>query len=228
MSGGPPVATPRPPAGVVDVWRAELDDPGWDSVEGLSPRDRERAERLRAGETRKRWRAARVALRTVLARYLDDVATEAVEFVVGPHGKPSLPGPGPIRFNLSHSGAVALIAVAAEVEVGVDVELLDRGRDIDALIPHALDAEVGAAVLASPPAERAEAFHRAWVRREAIAKCDGRGLGDGPPAAPISVSSIELGDDYAAALAVAASVPARLRVFALTPPGGTCVYPLSA
>jgi 4'-phosphopantetheinyl transferase len=218
MSGVPAVVAPLPPAGVVDVWRVELDDPGWQLVEDLAPAERERAAGLRAGATRRRWSAARLALRTVLARYRDGDATWPVEFVFGPHGKPSLPGPGTIRFNLSHSGALALVAVTVQVEVGVDVERIDCGRDIDALIPLALDDEDAAAVRAASPDLRAEAFHRAWVRREAIVKCGGQGLGGRPPVVPVTASPIDLGGAYAAALAVAAPVPAQPRLLGLAPP----------
>lgn len=215
MSGGSVAVASLPPAGVVDVWCVELDDPGWQPAEGLAPAERERAAGLRAGVTRRRWSASRLALRAVLARYRDDGVPGPVEFVLGPHGKPSLPSPGPIRFNLSHSAGLALVAVAAEVEVGVDVERIDRGRDIDALIPLALDDEDAVAVRAAPPDRRAEVFHRAWVRREAIVKCGGQGLGGGLPTAPVTVSPIDLGDAYVAALAVAAPAPARPRLLDL-------------
>src|SRR5438552_660293 len=43
----------------------------------------------------------------------------------GPHGKPQLVGE-PLHFNLSHSGALALLAIARDVAVGVDVERVDR------------------------------------------------------------------------------------------------------
>ncbi|HVV91592.1 MAG TPA: 4'-phosphopantetheinyl transferase superfamily protein [Solirubrobacterales bacterium] len=218
MSGAPVLVAPLPPAGVVDVWRVELDDPRWQLVEDLPPADRERAARLHASATRRRWTAARLALRMVLARYSDGGATWPVEFVFGPHGKPSLPGPGPIRFNLSHSDALALVAVTVEVEVGVDVERVDRGRDVDALIPLALDDEDAAAVRAASADRRAEAFHRAWVRREAIVKCGGQGLGGRPPAVPITATPIDLDGPYVAALAVAAPVPAQPRLLELAPP----------
>jgi phosphopantetheinyl transferase len=51
---------------------------------------------------------------------------DRLTFTAGPHGKPSLTDrAGPVesvRFNLAHSDDSALIAVARDREVGVDVE----------------------------------------------------------------------------------------------------------
>src|SRR6478609_10153867 len=118
-SWAPGPERPAAPTGEVHVWRAGLG-------EGLAARD------VRA--------AGRGALRRVLARYLDR-DPEAIELTGGEHGKPALAGDRPLfRFNLSHSGALALIAVAAEREVGVDIELADGERDVIRL------AEVGLAL----------------------------------------------------------------------------------
>jgi 4'-phosphopantetheinyl transferase len=212
---------PRAPLlsdGTVDVWRAELDAPGWESAAALSPAERDRAERLREGTTRRRWVASRHALRAVLGRYLGGDEELPGEFVFGPRGKPALPGDAPpIRFNLSHSVDLALVAVMAGSEVGIDVELVDSRRDVVALVPHALDRDSGAVVLAAPPAERVAAFYRAWVRREAIAKCSGEGLGGESSGVGIAVRSIELDAGHAAALAVDTTALVSPRYFTVAP-----------
>ena len=153
-------------------------DPGWGSAGALPQPDRERAERLLEGPVRSRWCTSRRALRAVLGRYLSGEGGLPEEFAVGPHGKPALPGDEPaLRFNLSHSEDLALIAVTARTEVGVDLERVNMARNVTSLATHGLDREAAAEVLATPPAERALAFYRAWVRHEAIAKCAGEGLG---------------------------------------------------
>ena len=69
------------------------------------------------------WRLAPAAdaLHRVLAVYLgEDPARIRLE--TGAQGKPRLADPqGQLRFNLSHSGEIALVAVSGEAEVGVDV-----------------------------------------------------------------------------------------------------------
>lgn len=179
-----------PPVAAIDVWRVDLSSAG--------PRERRPS--------------ARRALRRVLARYLDGEDPERIELRSGERGKPALAGREPsLRFNLSHSGGLALVAVTREREVGVDVERADRERDVLRLAEVGLDAGEAAAVRAAPAGERASAFYDAWVRKEAVAKCHGVGLGAPLPPAPIRVSALDASPGYAAAVAVAGTQPLPLR-----------------
>jgi 4'-phosphopantetheinyl transferase len=150
------------------------------------------------------------ALREIVAAYLE-ASPDAIRIVTGEHGKPAL-ADGALRFNLSHSGDLALVAVARERDVGVDVERIDARRDALALAERALDADGAAAVQAAAVADRAAVFHRGWVRREAVAKCAGTGLSTPPPDAPRQLIDLDVGDDYAAAVAVAGAAPVRVQL----------------
>jgi 4'-phosphopantetheinyl transferase len=175
--------------------------------------------------------AARWALRGVLGHCLDREPAR-IPFQLGPHGKPALSEPDAgLRFNLSHSVEVALVAVAWEREVGVDVERIESRRDVLALADRGLDEAAAAAVREAPAGDRVAAFHRAWARHEATVKCLGSGLGAERPDTAVAVAELEAGPGYAAALAVAADRLPPLRQFALTPrlecrpleaPGATC------
>jgi len=187
---------PAAPSGQVHVWRVELEDA--DGSPPASPRA-----------------AARRALRTILARYLDR-HPEEVELARGEHGKPELAGPGPqLEFNLSHSGRLALVAVAGEWPVGVDVERLSRKRDFVALAERELGADVVAALRGAAPEERGAIFYAAWARHEARAKCHGGGLGGPPPPEPVAVTDLAVGEGYAAALAVPGTAPPAYRLYRL-------------
>jgi 4'-phosphopantetheinyl transferase len=150
------------------------------------------------------------ALRDVLAAYLE-TSPKAISLVNGAHGKPALAG-GELHFNLSHSGDVGLVALSRERAVGVDVERIDPRRDPLALAERALGADGAAAVRAAPEADRAAVFHRAWARREAVAKCAGTGLSTPPPDTARQVMDLDVGEDYAAALAVAGAAPVRVEL----------------
>ena len=109
-------------AAEIHVWRAQLDSEEWPGADRLPAGERNRAARLHSLRGRKRWLAARWALRGVLGRYLD-TDPAAVELQVAEGGKPALAAPGSsLRFNLSHAAGEALIAVSWEREVGVDIE----------------------------------------------------------------------------------------------------------
>ncbi len=153
------------------VWTVELAQPPARVPELealLSGDERERAARLADGT---RWVVARAALRTVLARELA-VAPGELRFALGPHGKPELPG-AELRFNLSHSGDRAVIAVAG-VEVGIDVErTARRSRAIERTLTAGERDAIG-------DADRHVELLRIWCRKEALAKAMGGGLGWAP------------------------------------------------
>ena len=183
MSASWPVfETPHSPVGAsrerVDVWQAELDTgPLAAAAEYrlLSAAERARAARLRVGAGR--WIAARAALRRVLGRYLDQ-APERIAFTVGAGGKPAL-GPtlgGDLRFNLSHSGAVALIAVGFGREGGVDVEQIRNDVDGAAIARELFAANERIAMAERANGDGGDSFFAAWVCREALAKAAGGGI----------------------------------------------------
>jgi 4'-phosphopantetheinyl transferase len=172
---------------------------------------------MRRPEPRRRWVAARWALRGVLERYLGE-DPEKVELEAESHGKPVLRrAAGPLRFNLSHSRDLALIAVSHGVEVGVDVEWVDPCRDVLALAPRALGSAEAEDVVEAHPEDRPAIFYAAWTRREAIAKCFGVGLGAPLPELDVAVSAVDAGPGFAAAVAVAGREALPLRSFAIEP-----------
>ncbi len=165
----------------------------------LSAEERERAERLAAAP---RWIVARAAVRIVLGDRLGVPAAD-VRITTGLHGKPELPG-APLRFNHSHSGDRALVALAHGVEVGVDVERLARRsqaieRTLTAGEREALDNDD----------DRHTALLQIWCRKEALAKAIGGGLGWAPEKFDTSAPDghtlvdLELDEGYVGALAVA-------------------------
>lgn len=198
------------------IYRVDLDDE-WPSADALPAEERERAAKMRAGEVRERWLAARWALRGVLGHCLEQEPAR-IELIVGERGKPMLADDrGSLRFNLSHSGDLALVAVTREREVGVDVERIRPRGDLLALARRALAPEDAARIEAAPPRSRLTAFHSAWARREAVAKCFGVGLGAPLPEEPVTVLDLDTGPGFAAAVAVAGNDALAVRRFAIGP-----------
>ncbi len=215
-------ARPQVDADTVDVWLVALDGDQSDAV--LDARERTRAARFVRDEDRRRWTAARTALRRLLAAYVD-ADPRALRFAAGPHGKPRLTADeggraGELRFNLSHSGELALIAVACGREIGVDVELPRRAVDHVAIARRVLTAAEADHIAAiADPRKRERAFLQAWVRWEAVLKCRGTGIGGAgaSPSGPVSwVVDLDLAPPAAAALAVARG-PVALRCWRWPP-----------
>ena len=197
----------------VHIWRAALDEAGWPGVDRLPPAERERAASFLREEARCRWVASRWALRRVLAEYLD-VSAQAIELEEGENGKPRLrDGSDGLEFNLSHSNGLALVAVTEARDVGVDVEMIEPGRDLVALAERALAAADAAAVRDAPEPRRPEVFYAAWTRHEARLKCLGTGMGGaslrsstpGGEDRRLAIENLDIEPGYAAAVAVAAA-----------------------
>jgi 4'-phosphopantetheinyl transferase len=148
--------------------------------------------------------AARAALGQILAAVLGVEAPPALTREDG--GKPRLASdPERLSFNLSHSGALALVAVApGGVEVGVDLERLRPRRDLRRLAARWLPAEEAEAVGASSDEDLERVFYAAWTRYEARVKCLGTGLAGPDPGPEVEAWPVEIDDGYAAAVALAA------------------------
>jgi 4'-phosphopantetheinyl transferase len=167
-------------------------------------------ERRRAGEmlpeVRRRFVAAHVGMREALAPYAG-VAPRELEFVRD-GGKPRLAHPE-LRCNLAHSGDLALVAVALNAEVGVDLERIRPGRRVEAIAQRLLSEREHTALAATPPQERDAVFFRLWARNEALVKATGVGLSglralhgtSWPPPGWLGCD-LPAADGYAAALVV--------------------------
>lgn len=160
-------------AGEVHVWAVSLDgDPApFDGL--LCPSEQDRLARFRFAEHQRRFHISHGALRRILGGYLRQDPREVV-FRHGPRGKPFLEG-GELSFNLSHSGQLALVAVAAE-EVGVDVEKVRRLESLTQIAERHFSDREFAALDELEGDARELAFYRCWTRKEAYIKALGEGL----------------------------------------------------
>ncbi|WP_341367379.1 4'-phosphopantetheinyl transferase superfamily protein [Yoonia sp. BS5-3] len=151
----------------IDLWSFPLDKPDAGS---LSADEQARANRFVFARDRDRYVAGRARLRAILSQYLDQPAAD-IRFGYGSHGRPGVDG---IAFNLSHTGDQALLAVAQDVVLGVDIEAI---APIEMAVAKAHFApEELRALLALPEPGQVPAFYRCWTRKEAYLKAMGTGL----------------------------------------------------
>ncbi|MFZ0887837.1 MAG: 4'-phosphopantetheinyl transferase superfamily protein [Candidatus Binataceae bacterium] len=177
--------------GQVHVWCIRLDA----SIkvvgrlrELLSHDELVRAARFVFDGDRRRFIVARAALRSILAQYLDRQPAE-IRFDYGANGKPYLSGANSLSFNLSHSDELALLGVARDLEIGIDVECLDRQIDIFEIADQFFTSKEIAAIRAAVPDQQHLRFLELWTCKEAYLKALGHGL-----AAPLNefdVSTLE-------------------------------------
>jgi 4'-phosphopantetheinyl transferase len=162
----------------VHVWVASLvpesaESPRW--LAATTDAERDRASRFYRPEDGQRYLFAHGVLRLLLGGYLtcDPVS---LRFGARENGKPFLEG-APLEFNLSHSGALALIAVARSRQVGVDVEEVRPMADLDSVAARVCTPAELATLAGLAEPHRGRAFFAMWVRKEALAKATGEGLG---------------------------------------------------
>ena len=145
----------------------------------LCPAERERASRFVFERDRRRFIVARARLRELLGDRLG-VCPAAIEFTYGPCGKPALAprfAHSGLRFNVSHSGDVAVHALSWEREIGVDVEIVRALSDADEIAARFFSPAEHEAYRDLDPLERPVAFFNCWTRKEAFIKALGYGLG---------------------------------------------------
>lgn len=225
----------------VHIWRAALDLPTL-AVRRLEKElveeETARARRLYFERDRKRFTVAHALVREVIGRYVGEPSARLL-FRRNEYGKPSLLDDA-VRFNLSHSGDEALLAITRRPHVGVDIERIRR--DIEYLeIAGRYFSESESRELRSLPADlQTAAFFRGWTRKEAFIKAIGEGVsfpldrfdvslapgrlarlvsirGDPGAAARWDLRDVQVDDCYAAAVVVDGG-ECDLRFFQWMPP----------
>ena len=144
----------------------------------LSDAERQRASRFAFDRDRRRFMVARAQLRELLAVRLG-VPPESIELAYGERGKPALGqhfAASDLRFNVSHSGDVAVYAFSRGREIGIDVEAVRTIRDADDIAARFFSRRENEAYLALDPCDKPLGFFNCWTRKEAFIKALGHGL----------------------------------------------------
>ncbi|MFF8725429.1 4'-phosphopantetheinyl transferase family protein [Streptomyces sp. NPDC015171] len=163
----------------MEIWRIPLEsgtDPEGYPRELEDILDEQEKERARLGTEsgmRRRFVVAHAAVRIILGARLGR-APESVRLTRGRWGKPRLAHEDGPHFSLSHSGELALLALAPR-PVGVDVEKPRAGLDPVRLAERFFPAEESSWVARDGHL----AFGRLWTRKEACVKAAGGRLAQG-------------------------------------------------
>lgn len=164
----------------VHIWKIPLDVPvavvqqleTW-----LAPSELDRAGRFVQEIDRLRFIVSHAAVREILAHYLE-VEPAAIEMNVRTGGKPELADShrSDLQFNLSHSGALGMVAVTSHDEVGIDVEQVRSNFDAASIVTRFFSQREIQRWQQLPGEEKLPAFFRCWTRKEAYLKARGLGL----------------------------------------------------
>jgi 4'-phosphopantetheinyl transferase len=147
----------------------------------LSDAERERSRRFAFDRDAQRFVMARATLRQLLGGRMN-VSPASVKFARGTQGKLALTGQArdsDLRFNLSHSGDLAVYALAVGIDVGVDVEVIRPVPDVDAIVTRWFSPREQSAYRALDQDQKPLGFLTCWTRKEAVLKALGQGLSYG-------------------------------------------------
>ncbi|MBK8638185.1 MAG: 4'-phosphopantetheinyl transferase superfamily protein [Chromatiaceae bacterium] len=139
----------------------------------LSGAEQARADRRLVPGHRGAYIRAHAGLRLILATPLATPPAR-IAFQQGPQGKPAVAGP--LEFNLTTSGDLALVALRWDRAVGIDCERPTANRNLLGIARRLFPASEVARLLAATEAERPALFTCFWTALEASVKLDGRGL----------------------------------------------------
>lgn len=165
------------PSGWVHVWSEWVDDPGSSGgpLDWLDDDERVRAGRFRFERDRRRFVGRRAFLRRVLAGYLE-VQPVTVRYRADGMTRPELDAPGGLSFSTSHSDGLAIVAVASDRLVGVDVERLRPIPDALEVARSFFAGRESEHLRSLPVDDRSTTFLRLWTRKEAYVKALGAGM----------------------------------------------------
>jgi len=170
----------------------------------LSSDEIARAERFHFTRDRQHFVRCRSAVREILGGYLG-IPAQDIRFSYEANGKPQVVedrNPRQLRFNISHSSGLAVIAVACGRAVGVDVEKIGLDVEYLELAERFFSTNEYKALSALPSSRLARAFFACWTRKEAFIKACGDGL-----SFPLSEFSVSTDPDAPATLLEARTDP---------------------
>ncbi len=201
----------------IHLWLVDLKDTSDNSIhqDCLCVDEIERADKFVFDLDRERFIRSRTALREILARYTDLSPGELV-FRQNEHGKPELVSPVSqgLGFNLSHTKETAVMVIAMNRNLGVDI--VDPGRTPEwlAIAKRSFSITEQNCLLALPEARQELAFYRTWCQKEAYTKGIGEGFRYG-----FQNFTVEVQPDQTPAILVDEKVPGRVQCWRLTEVG---------
>jgi len=156
-----------------------------------SAEETKQAARFTHPELHQCYLKTRWAMRDILGHYLD-TAPEQVQLRYAELGKPELISDAhelDLRFNLTHSGDGALLAVTLGTEVGIDMEKMAQKPRPVRLAKRYFTAEVVTQLGELSEAEQQIALLKLWTQYEAYKKAQGVGLRGGEGLLPLNFNT---------------------------------------
>lgn len=166
-------------------------------LQWLAPDERQRADRFQSDSSRRNFLTSRLVLRAWLAQHAG-VSPLELRFTTTSYGQPVLAEPTKtrhIRFNLSHTTGLIMLAFSSNFDVGVDTELV---RTPPLKLAERLFAPSELIAIRQAQGTRlAQTFFKYWTLKEAYLKARGIGL-----SIPLDSFSIDINEHEGIGLSI--------------------------
>ena len=193
-------------------------------------------------KNRREYLATRLLVRRALSHY-HPFPPQAWKFQTNRFGKPATDPHCGLHFNVSNTSKLTVCLIGNDLELGVDIEPLDRAADISTLAPEIFSSKELKHLEKLPDSEKSDRALSLWTLKESYIKA--RGLGLSLPLKKFSFifeqsnkfhleTDSSLHDDPAnwqscifnlaehrCALTVGSSMDTHLQIWEMQPPGNT-------
>ncbi len=145
----------------------------------LDWQEKDQAKLFYFAEDRSRYIITRAVLRKLLAKYLCNITPEKIQFAQTDNKKPYLSDHiniKNIKFNLSHSKDVIIYAFTSEIEIGVDIEYINKDLQMDDITKYCFSEQEKIKFKNLTNGQKNYYFYKIWVIKEAVVKAMGLGL----------------------------------------------------
>ncbi len=163
--------------GEIHLWYAPLEASPADRKRYrslLSPRELERAERLRFKDSRRNLIVSRGILREILSGYTGQ-SPARIDIDQRATGKPYLTD-STLQFNISHSNGCLVCGLTVENPLGIDYQVMYDISNIDSLVSSFFSPLEQEEFNRRGGDQALDFFFSTWVRKEAFMKATGLGF----------------------------------------------------
>jgi 4'-phosphopantetheinyl transferase len=147
-------------------------------LNSLSVQEKSKIKNIKISEVKHRSIISKFITKSIISKYLGKYIDEVV-FDYNKFGKPSLSADINsinLKFNISHSGDIGILAISREKLIGIDVEQLNYLDDIEDIINNYFSDYEISLLNDSKNSNRIELFYKIWTGKEAFIKAIGQGL----------------------------------------------------
>jgi len=170
-------------------------------IDNLSPDEISKANSYPHNQVKDIYISSRIAMRDLFCHYLQ-CSSKDIKYSISKNGKPFLEMPeNQLKFNLSHSKNIILLAVSNHCEVGIDVENKRITKNWQKIADKVFDKDLLNTLKKAEFPE--EIFIKLWTEFEANQKLFGQGIFGNKKNRPLNNKSLHFQPqhDYQATLA---------------------------